>query len=590
MRVVVGTWADCPDNGIWSVWDMAADAGLGLPEGWTRAPVGDLINAVATELRPALTNLDGAVFGPGGTDWAAALLAERNPYTSDFLCSVAGAVALVRHARAFGDVFVVTDDPTLGAALAETCRLAGLSVQWARPARWGGTARVWGALIRGWAREMMVLRRHGLGADRLPSGGMWLLTWAGPDVFPAGQPLQRDRFFGGLPGWLHESGIPFGIVGNPTGWLGGDDATARTAALAGDPAVLIPALTGLWDRMRAAWAAWRLPAAMRSSWVLAGISVAPMVARAIEQERRSGVAARALLFAAIGRQGGRAPDVVLYPYENQPWEKQLIAGFRRHCPSTRLIGFQHSPFADRYLSADPSRRQLAENLFPDVLVASGSAFRDRLRTCGVPESRIVVGGALRSPDLAGPVAAPRRCARLARVLASLPMQAGESVDLAAKAVAACAGLAVDLVVNFHPMLDSATRSRIRALVGEGAGAAANVEFSDAPARALLPETDLLLYNSSGTVFEAAALGIASIYVGPEAGLDLDKLPGGNPWGCRSAGELRRMLAALEADPAPLAAHAVALASCLGSVFAPPDREVWLNLLTPMCDRQKDSVS
>ena len=46
------------------------------------------------------------------------------------------------------------------------------------------------------------------------------------------------------------------------------------------------------------------------------------------------------------RAAGFAPRALFYTFENQPWEKAMLAGFRNALPGTMFIGVQHAPLAD----------------------------------------------------------------------------------------------------------------------------------------------------------------------------------------------------------------------------------------------------
>ncbi len=573
--MVLSDWNRRPRGGRWSVWALDGALEPEQSDDGSVAPVGTLVNAVAHRLRESLIALDGTLFsGKAPEIWAATGLAERNPYTSDFIRSLAAAVALVEAGRAGGNILVVTADPGLGRALAAICARAGLDAAWCGPAapRWRIVVRRlqnWVNLVRDGWRDSRAMRTHGLKPERVKGRAVWLMSWTGAGGFKAGDSPDRDRFLGSLPRLVRDAGLSLGSVGNPTVWIEGTDAIAAAVAASDGAVTLMPAFLSLGARLRAALRALRVSASVRRTLVIDGVDLSPLVARALAEEKVSGVAPRALLYYEFGREcakRGLKPDVLLYTYENQPWEKQLIAGFRRYCRETVLVGVQHTVFASFYLSADPSHWQLDQNYFPDLVIASGTEYRERLLRCGVPSERVVMGGALRFPEIAAPPAVPRPVTGLCTVLASLPLQIDEAKELSSVAIQATARLGLRLVINVHPMFDAASRADIARTVS-AIGAAT---FSDAPARDLLGDADLLLYNSSGTVFDATARGVPSVYVGPRAGLDLDKLPGGNPLACRGAEALCAVLIRLAADPAHLRAHAAVLRERLATAFAMPD--------------------
>src|SRR5262249_505257 len=140
----------------------------------------------------------------------------------------------------------------------------------------------------------------------------------------------------------------------------------------------------------------------RRRLAIGGVDVTPLIRWARGREAVSTRLVSASMYHGLARGLRRlrvAPRAVLYTYENQPWEKLMLAGFRRALPSTILIGVQHAPFAEQYLGAHPSRRQWHDGTTPDLLVTIGEEFRDRLIARGAPPERIVVGGALRYADI-----------------------------------------------------------------------------------------------------------------------------------------------------------------------------------------------
>ena len=78
-----------------------------------------------------------------------------------------------------------------------------------------------------------------------------------------------------------------------------------------------------------------------------------------------------------------------------------------------------------------------------------------------------------------------------------------------------------MVINFHPLsvqsLINAVKSALNDIIKIN-----NIVYSDQSVSSLLENVDLLIYNSSSTVFNAIHNRIPTLYVGPENGLDLNK--------------------------------------------------------------------
>lgn len=580
--MIISDWNQRPRSGCWAVWALSEAPPAALPHGWTAVHVNTLIDAEAHRLREHLIDLDGALFsGKNPEAWAATKIADRNPYTSDLADSIAVTMALVAAGRTGGDILVMTTDPGLGRGLVAVCRGAGLDAEW----RGCSTKLRWRTVVQrlqngvnivrdGW-QEIRAMHKYRLTPDRVGGAEGWVLSWVRTGSF-RGENLQNgDGILGILPRLMGHGGTNVAYIGNPVAWVEGIDAIAGAAASSRHRATLVPAFFSLQARLRATLRALRVSASCKRTLVIDGVDLSPLAKRAVTQESVSDVATRAMLYYEIGRESARrgiTPEILLYPYENQPWEKQMIAGFRRFCPGTVLVGFQHTVFSQLYFGADPSRWQLARNYFPDYLIASGPEYQHRLIRCGVAPARIVLGGAFRFPQIAVPPTEPRPPTGLHSVLASLPLQADEAQELASMAVHATARLGLRLVVSFHPSMDMETRTRIRRI----AGTIGDVTFTDAAARVLLGDADLLLYNSSGSVFDATAMGVPAVNVVPRARLNLDKLPGGNPLTCRSLDELGAALARLQ-DPEQVRIHTAILRERMETAFAVPDDALVIDL-------------
>jgi surface carbohydrate biosynthesis protein (TIGR04326 family) len=324
-----------------------------------------------------------------------------------------------------------------------------------------------------------------------------------------------------------------------------------------------------------------LPFALRRRFELAGIDLSPLVDLALVRELTSSRLVRAALYSGLAaalERKGVTPSALIYTYENQPWEKMMLAGFRRVCPATLLIGVHHAPFSAAFIGCHPSRRQWHDGTMPDLLVTIGEDFRERLLGLGAPAERVLVGGALRYPDLLAQQAMPARRGDGPRyVLAACSMDADESFELSHKAVAATAGVdGLRLVITLHPMVSPDFRARLRRRIGELIDCS-HVEFADGGTAKWLPTADILLYDSSSTVYEATALGIPAIYVATMSGLDLDVMEGATAAKCRSVTDLRRMIVRLLKEPALRKSCVDAAHASLARCFGEPQRDLWTRL-------------
>ena len=102
------------------------------------------------------------------------------------------------------------------------------------------------------------------------------------------------------------------------------------------------------------------------------------------------------------------PKVVVWPWENHPWERSLVRSARRS--GARTVGYQHAVIGRHQLNFSPRSNPDGEGSLPDKIICNGPAYRDQLLRLGHPGGKLVVGGAFRSTsnpashhDPAGPV-------------------------------------------------------------------------------------------------------------------------------------------------------------------------------------------
>jgi hypothetical protein len=576
--------------GPWSLWYLGRDYRrlLALSAGRDDCEVvavGALANAVAGRLRHELIELDKRLAsGRFRLAWLASDLAERNPYTSDLVLDACRVVALIEAVRCGGRHLVVVDDRRLGRAVAQCCRRAGFTVEWR--GSWRTRAYVLQAGIRNhanfiadWLRERRATARHRCDPTPLVERDPLLMRWCD------GTEAETDRFFGPLHQWLVRAGFRPGHLDNPTTSLRTIEEIAEAVArrAAAEPRILVGALAGFGDLLRAYLQLALLPFAVRRRLVVADVDLTPLLRLGLGRELMSPRLVRAALYAGLApalERRGVHPGALVYTFENQPWEKAMLAGFRRHLPATVLIGVHHAPFDESFIGCHPSSGQWTDGTAPDLVLALGEELRERLVRLGAPPDRVRVGGALRYPDMRADKGneRAREPGRPKHVFVACSMDLHEAFELSYKAIVATEEIAgLRLLVGLHPMVSPDFRAEIRALLGPLADLP-HVAFVDGGAAKWMPDTDVLLYESSSTVFEAAAAGVPAIHVANSCGLDLDVMAGTGLVKCRGVDDLRDGIRRLLGDAELQAACVAAARDYIRRCFAVPQADVWVGLV------------
>jgi glycosyltransferase involved in cell wall biosynthesis len=503
-------------------------------------PAGPLINETVDRFRDEVLNFDSAVEPRSELRWQATDLAERNIFTSGLVHSCACALALDDVLRSTNDdLLVVVDDVLLGRRLVEVARSHG------REASRHGTSV---ALARGrllaeglahriyfaatWARTRRAVRRR-LDAKRpQPQLDVLLVTWADPETFPPGKPVEDERYFGTLPSELRAEGKTVGFLANLTTWAHAVEQIADGLGAAADPIVVPEETLGLRDVVALMLGTLASPARVRGRFAPGGLDLSPLIEDELRREWAKPRQLQALQWFHVGRYLARRgrPSRVIFPFENQPWEKTLRLGLRAALPETESEGYQHTPFSEHWFPYFPSRRDLAAGQLPDRVLTIGPLWRRVLEASGYPAERLGSIRALRQRDLIGMQPRAARSTEDPVALVACSIGRSDSLELVVKALGALEQLAdIHVRVKLHPKMDGSAETFVRTLL-DALGRQelpANVELVGGSSIDALGEADVLLYNTTSVAYEALALGVPVVFVQSDFFFDVDPLPPGN---------------------------------------------------------------
>jgi len=545
--------------------------------------VGEAIDAVARRIAPDLIELDARITsGLCAVSWLASDLAERSPFASPFCLELCRAIALVNAARVGGQHLVLVDERRFGRALVALCQANGLSARWhglsASSGVWSRAIRAHAGFLRAWVRQRRAIRRTPGLVEKLTVRHPWLMSWAEGGFAPG-----SDRHLGTLADCLRLNYFKIGWLYSPVAWLYPIEAIAAAVKRSSraEPAALVGQFLRVSDLVRAYARLLAFPLTIKSRLSIAGVDVSRLLRHAIRRELASPRLVAAALYEGLANgltRMGFAPRALFYTFENQPWEKAMLAGFRQALPGTMLVGVQHAPLAERHLCAYPSRKQWQDGTTPDLLVTIGDAFRDRLLALGAPAERIAVGGALRHADLlAKPPLSSVKLGTQQLVLVTCSMEPRESLELAYKAIAASAQIpGVRLVVNFHPMIEESIRATMRSRLARLVDCS-HVEFASGAAAEWLECAHILVYSASSTGLEAAIAGVPAVFVGSDIMLDTDPMAEAQAPKCRAPDQLRRQMVTLLNDIEARQAAIDAGRAFITRNLSPPKAEFWTAL-------------
>lgn len=218
----------------------------------------------------------------------------------------------------------------------------------------------------------------------------------------------------------------------------------------------------------------------------------------------------------LARRHGRCVQTIVYPFENQPWEKLLCLAWRAGAPHVKLIGYQHVWVPSLLLPYSLAAGQSERAPLPDLIVANSAFNLACLIEGGYPASKLVNGGALqyeylhaaswRATSNGARAAQTDRAARI--VLVTFPIARAYAWNLFAALLSEFRdpllvdGEPVRFVLKCHPGLPMERLAQGPVTLPPW------MAVSHAPLEQLLPDTDLLLYvGPTSSWWEARLHGV-----------------------------------------------------------------------------------
>jgi hypothetical protein len=548
-------------------------------------PAGPLINDIVRQHREEILNFDESVQPRSELRWNATDLAERNVFTSNFIHGCCCALGLDRMLRTTeDDLLIVVDDPLLGRRLAAIARARGREVEspGARPlavvrARSVAAGLAHRLLFLGrLAATRRAIRRRLDPRRKQPKLDVLLVTWADPETFSPEAPVEREMYFGRLPAELRASGQSVGFLANPTTWTYPLDDILRNVGSAADPVVVPEETVRLRDGVAIALSTLVAPARLSGPFEAGGLDLSGLISDELRREWSKPRQLWALEFFYVGRflAGQGRPAKVIFPFENQPWEKTLRLGLRAALPETESVGFQHTPVSEHWFPYFASRRDVAAGQLPDRLLTIGRHWCRLFAASGYPPDRLEIVPALRHAHLADLRGARARGSdERSVVLVAGSIGPGDSLELVVKSLEALDEVAGTHVrIKLHPKLGVSQETferRVRDALGRQA-LAANVSFVGGSVLDALRDTDVVLYNTTSIAYEALAFGTPVVFVESDFWFDIDPLPPGGDVreAARTPAEIRAAIERLLREtPAEAECRRLRAQELIGDAFA-----------------------
>lgn len=500
-----------------------------------RVDLGEPITRMALRLKQPFLDWVGALGSRQSRplEWWATALGSPDPQETDLLAFLSVAELLRAWALSPQDrpaSIVVLDDPWLLRMLQDWfARDPAVAVEGA--SRWRCWIQQAGWLLlapKRWAAMLVLASSTALRARRLfrpederlseINQAVVLYTWVQSQCFPsAGQPV--DRWTGRLEQLLSDAGIAVRRLSPVTV----PKALVTRLKEFSVPFIVTARYLSWADILRALCVWIQVEGARSAIWQ--GRDIGLLLRREVWRTRGQGTAGYLRLeymaMRRVARRWAFRTGCVIYPFENQAWEKLLCLAWRQEAPGVRLVGYQHSSVPPLLVTYALGRLQRDTMPLPDFIVANGQANLRRLLDNGFPANRLINGGSLRYEYLHRPAAADKRLAHPSTVLVTLPLALEPARTLLMDLLETfedplfLQGRAVQFLIKCHPALD---RSQLHA---SAMALPAWVQWSQERLETLLTTVDVLLYAGSTCSWWEAFLSGVSVIRYLTGGLELD---------------------------------------------------------------------
>lgn len=140
------------------------------------------------------------------------------------------------------------------------------------------------------------------------------------------------------------------------------------------------------------------------------------------------------------------PDRVCWPWENHAWERGLCRTARKY--NVQTLGYQHTVVGPHQINYSTATNPDGLKSIPDWVICDGPAYRNEVAAWGIPEDRLVIGGAFRFKrfsscyDSSGPIFVP---------LSAISIAAQYQIQAAKK----LAAIGKKVILKEHPMYPAA---------------------------------------------------------------------------------------------------------------------------------------
>lgn len=413
-----------------------------------------------------------------------------------------------------------------------------------------GWLRFCGTVARGYVAALRTRPFGSRSLDKNPNKPVVIIdTFVHEDAWSS-EGVFHDRYFPVLHEWLEKRGWDVWVL--PTLYDIRGPLKDVVSRLRRDPKKFIIREDWLTftDTLSALWCSMKALCYPRRTPPILDFDVAYLVREECWRQASSAGTMHAKLLSRLPSRlvsTGLNPALVIDWFENQKIDKALTIGFRKAYPAVTIVGAQCFLPLPNYLVGFPTRAEWESGVTPDRIVCCG---RHQAKTIKLFKSEVPVeiGAALRFQYLLHDCKpeSSNVAKTSSTVLITLPSRVSEAVellDLVSPAIQTHLEVA-HWYVKRHPdyLVDKAHMANVYG----GGRWPDRVEVWPGGLDEAFAKADVVISTGSGTVMEAACLGIPVIVVGRQTGLTFNPMAWFEDFGqvCYSADEISRNLSTL----------------------------------------------
>ncbi len=494
---------------------------------------------ILNEIRDDIINFDKGIADVSDPLWLASDLAENNICLENFNLYILNTLSIIRNERLQkkGVVFICDDDEQVylyksllkGNGLKITGRVNYFKLL--RRLMGCLTQKVLGLYQS--VCKVVILRslRRGyrvkLQTEDLEKTDILCMNWVAEQSFRDGNLFLKDRYFGDLLSKLKQKKLKVAVMGKALDFVCSFKEIARSAINEKSQVYFLQDFLKISDIFKIFFQSFGFlkyfnhPFVVKDvnfshlwQWFCLKDALKPRIPSALETFH----AARSICKTI------KNPDIkLIYPYENQAWEKVLALAFAQKFSSNHLYAYQHFPVSKDYLTIYPSNAYRERKINPKILL-SDSFFGNYLREKGCGDTTLL--GNFRFENV---LKNDQQCSSVKKedILCACSIQFNDSLELISRSIKLIQKFdptfqqKITLTVNFHPLMRDIEKKKIRELFSD---ARINIHWSPLSADELLKSTRIVFYNSNSICLNAAANGIPAVFISSDLQIDLDRIP------------------------------------------------------------------